>query len=73
MFGAPDVSGGNLILTGSGGTPHSGYTWLVTTNLSVPIDWKTNSTGSLDGTGAFSNAIPINPSQPASFFRLRLP
>jgi len=30
-------------------------------------------TGTLDGTGAFSNSIPINPLQPASFFRLRTP
>ena len=72
-FGAPKVSGGSLILTGTNGTPASGYTWLVATSLSAPINWTTNSTGTLDGLGAFSNAIPINPSQPASFFRLRLP
>ena len=72
-FGAPKVSGGSLILTGTNGTPASGYTWLVATNLSAPINWTTNSTGTLDGTGAFSNAIPINPAQPASFFRLRMP
>jgi len=72
-FGAPKLSGGNLMLTGSSGTPGSGYTWLVATNLSVPIAWRTNSTGTLDGAGAFSNAISINPAQPASFFRLRLP
>jgi hypothetical protein len=69
----PKVSGVDLIVTGTGGTPNSLYTWLVTTNLAAPINWKTNSTGTLDGTGAFSNAMPINFSQPASFFRLRLP
>lgn len=69
----PRVSGGSLILMGSGGTPNSGYTWLVTTSLSAPINWTTNSTGTLDGTGAFSNAVPINASQPASFFWLRMP
>ncbi len=70
---APKLSGGNLILTGHGGTPGAGYTWLTTTNLSTPINWTTNSSGTLDGTGAFSNTIPINASQPESFFRLRLP
>jgi hypothetical protein len=70
---APKISGGKLILTGTGGTANAGYTWLVTTNLSAPINWTTNSTGTLDGTGAFSNAIPINASQSASFFKLRLP
>jgi hypothetical protein len=72
-LGAPRLSGGNLIVTGTGGTPDSGYTWLSTTNLTAPINWTTNSTGTLDGAGSFSNAIPINTSQPAGFFRLRLP
>ena len=67
------ISGGNLILTGTGGTPNAGYTWLTTTNLSAPIIWTTNSTGMLDGTGSFSNSIPVSTSQRASFFRLRLP
>ena len=67
------ISGGNLILTCTGGTANAGYTWLTTTNLSAPIIWTTNTTGTLDGTGSFSNAIPINASQRASFFRLRLP
>jgi hypothetical protein len=66
-------SGGNLILTGTGGTANADYTWLTTTNLSAPIIWTTNSTGTLDGTGSFSNAIPVNTSQGAAFFRLRLP
>jgi hypothetical protein len=70
---SPVISGGNLIITGGGGTPNSGYTWLTTTNLSPPAIWTTNSTGVLDGTGAFSNSIPLNPATPARFFRLRLP
>jgi len=66
------VSGGNLILTGTGGSPNSGYTWLTTTNVRAPIaSWTTNFTGVLDGSGAFSNAIPAT--NPASFFRLRMP
>ncbi len=73
LLGAVGISGSNLILTGTGGTPNSHYTWLATTNLSVPISWTTNSSGTLDGTGAFSNAMPMNASQPGSFFRLRLP
>jgi hypothetical protein len=72
-LGVPKVSDGNLILTGTNGTPNDSYTWLTTTNLSVPIKWTTNTIGTLDGNGAFSNAIPINLSQPAGFFRLRMP
>jgi hypothetical protein len=72
-LGTPKFSEGNLMLTGTGGTPNSGYTWLVTTNLSAPINWTTNSTGVLDGTGAFSNAIPITAIPSARFFKLRMP
>jgi len=73
-FAKPKVSGGNLILTGSGGTPAGySYTWLQTTNLNAPIIWTTNIQGVLDGTGSFSNSIPINASQKANFFRFRMP
>ena len=69
----PRVSGNNLIITGTGGTPNAGYTWLAATNLSAPIYWTTNSSGTLDGNGAFSNVIPINVLQSARYFWLRLP
>jgi len=73
-IGSVTQSGGNLIVTGTGGyPPGGGYTWLTTTNLSAPIIWTTNTTGVLDGSGAFSNSIPINPANPARFFRLRMP
>ncbi len=72
-LGAPVIQSGNLILAGAGGTPNAGYTCLVTTNLTAPINWSTNYSGTLDLTGSFSNSFPINPAQPASFFRLRLP
>ena len=72
VLGAVTVAGGNLILTGTGGTPGAGYTWLTTTNLAPPVVWTTNSTGTLNGVGAFTNSIPVG-SVPASFFRLRLP
>jgi hypothetical protein len=65
-------SGGNLILTGSGGIPGAGYTWLQATNLTPPVLWTTNLVGALDGTGSFSNAIPVV-AEPARFFRLRMP
>jgi hypothetical protein len=82
VFGVPTplqvtstkVSGGKLILTGTGGTAGSGYTVLTATNLTSPlISWSTNTTGVFDGNGGFSNAIPINPSEPKRFFRFRTP
>ncbi len=70
----PKASGGNLILTGSGGTPNYGYAWLTTTNLLTPLtNWTVSATGVLDATGSFSNAIPINVSQPSGYFRLWMP
>jgi hypothetical protein len=73
ILATPYVFNGNLIITGKGGTANAGYTWLSTTNLTPPIIWTTNTTGSLDGSGALSNSIPIVVGMPASFFKLRLP
>jgi hypothetical protein len=69
----PNISGGNLILTGAGGTANSGYTILTATNLSAPINWTTGGAGTLDGAGAFSNAMPVSATNPASFFRVQMP
>ena len=74
VVNSPVISGGNLILTGSGGTAGASYTWLTSTNLTTPIAlWTTNTVGNFDGSGDFSNAIPISTSTPAKFFRLRTP
>jgi hypothetical protein len=64
------VSGGNLILTGTG-TPNYSYTVWTTTNLLA--SWTISTTGVTDGTGFFSNAIPVNASQAGGFFRVRMP
>jgi hypothetical protein len=70
----PTVSGGNLILKGTGGSPNAGYTWLTATNLTTPIaNWTVSVSGTLDGTGSLSNAIPVNATNGANFFRLRMP
>ena len=67
-------SGANLIVTGTGGTPNIGYTWLTTTNLQTPLtNWTVSASGTLSATGSFSNSLPINPTQPAGFFRLWMP
>jgi hypothetical protein len=71
-FSAPKSSGTNLIVTANGGAPNAGYTLLTTTNLSTSTTWTTNSAGTLDGSGALSNAIPIGP-DPVRFYRLRVP
>ena len=70
----PVVSGGNLILTGSGGTANNSYVVLTSTNAAAPLaSWTTNVSGNFDGSGNFSNAIPVSSSIPAKFFLLRTP
>jgi autotransporter-associated beta strand protein len=70
----PLYSGSNLILTGAGGTPGGSYTLLTSTNITTPLAaWTTNSTGFLNGSGGYSNSIPVNTSERARFFDLRMP
>jgi hypothetical protein len=70
----PVHSDGNLIMTGTGGIPGGSYTWLTSTNVAAPgAEWTTNTAGTFDVSGAFSNALPVNPSEAARFFRLRTP
>ena len=72
QFGSPRVSGGNLILTGVGGTPGAGYALLTSTNVAAPLSaWTTNLVGFVDGNGAISNAVPLSTSEPTRFFRLQ--
>jgi len=74
VLNSSTVSGGKLVLTGVGGPPGASYTWLTSTNAAAPLaTWKTNSTGVFDGSAGFSNALPINASEPARFFQMRTP
>jgi hypothetical protein len=73
QFTSTKLSSGNLIMVGSGGSPGTGYTLLSTTNVTVPVSaWVTNTTGVFDGSGAFSNAIGVAPTN-NKFFLLRTP
>jgi autotransporter-associated beta strand protein len=70
----PSISNGNLVLAGTGGTPNGSYSIVTSTNVAAPVStWTTNSVGTFDGTGAFSNGIPVNATEPARFFLLRTP
>ncbi len=71
---SPSVSGGNLILTGTGGTPNRAYTWLTSSDVTQPLStWTPSITGVLDANGAFSNAIPVNATNRPEFFQFRMP
>lgn len=73
VLNPPVVSGGNLILTGTG-SAGSSYTVLTSTNVALPMSaWTTNVIGTVNGSGVISNAIPVSASEPARFFRLQTP
>jgi len=73
VLNPPTVSGGNLVLTGTG-TPNGSFSILTSTDLSLPISqWTTNSTGTFDANGSMSNGIPVNKLEGARFFLLREP
>jgi hypothetical protein len=68
------LPGGNLALFGAGGIPGGTYTWLTSTNVAtLRSTWLTTITGTFDSSGAFSNAIPIQTSERARFYLLRMP
>jgi len=74
ILNSPYVSGGNLIVSATGGTPGSNLWLLSSTNLLTPVsNWPTNYTGTFGSNGDFTNAIPISSTNPAEFFILKTP
>ena len=73
VFAPPVVSGGKLVLTGSGGPPGGTYYLLTTTNVAGPLaNWTRLSINTFSATGIFSNAVPINLSEPQRFYALMI-
>jgi hypothetical protein len=74
VIGSTKVLGGNLIFSGTGGTANASYSVLTTTNLVTPLsNWTLLSTGSFDGSGAFSVTNPISSGTAQSFYTIRTP
>ena len=64
-------SGGNLVMSGSGGPPSGNYVVLASTNVAAALNtWARVSTNSFDGTGHFSVTNAVTPGVPRTFFRL---
>jgi len=73
VVSAVSVTGGNLILTGTGAANY-GYTVLTATNLLTPLaNWTPVATGTTTAGGTFSTAIPVSAASPAGFFQVRMP
>jgi hypothetical protein len=74
VFGTTTVSGGNLVLTGMGGSPTGTYKLITSTNVATALtNWTVVASGSFSGTGSFSNSIPITPSIPKQFYSIKTP
>ncbi len=74
VFNAPVISGTNLNLGGSGGTPFATYSVVTSTNIAAPAaTWTTLQSGSFDASGNFSTSVSITPGQPQQFYMLKLP
>jgi hypothetical protein len=71
-FDTVGVSAGNVILTGSGGTPGSPFTLLWSTNASLPSqEWSIVSGNRFDNQGSF--ALTNEMSLPENYYRIRVP
>ncbi|HZI31864.1 MAG TPA: hypothetical protein VFF11_05960, partial [Candidatus Binatia bacterium] len=56
----PQIVGGNLILSGSGGTNNGPYHVLTTTNLTTPLlSWDVLTNGTFDASGHFSSTNAV--------------
>ncbi|HTI97935.1 MAG TPA: hypothetical protein VL527_03450 [Dongiaceae bacterium] len=71
---APSISGGNLSLSGTGGTPGGTYSVLTNASLSVPVSsWGVAATGTFDGSGNFSLSLPVSVTTAHLFYTIQTP
>ena len=74
VFGPSVLSGGSIVLTGSGGYAGGGYSVLANTNLAAPISaWTVVRTGTFDSAGNFAVTNPVSAGTNELFFRIRVP
>jgi len=71
---AVSISGGNISISGTGGTPSGSYHVLSASNVSAPLNsWSVVAGGSFAGDGSFSVNIPITAGQPLQFYVIKSP
>lgn len=74
VIGSTRVSGGNLILSGTGGTTNGTFYVLTSTNVATPLaNWTPLLTNTFDGSGNFSVTNAIVPGVPHEFYLLKTP
>lgn len=67
-----DRSGGNLSLSGDGGTPNWNFDVLTTTNVNLPFaSWSNTAAGQFDASGSFNVTVPVDATASQRFYLLR--
>ena len=66
-------AGTNLIFNITNGVPDGGWTLLTTTNLTAPVNWTTNRTGTFDGQGKVTLTNGILSTERGRYFIIRAP
>ncbi len=73
-FSNINLSGTNVIVSGSNGVPNASYSILSATNLTTPVNfWDVYFTSHFDGNGGFSITNPFGPGEFQRYFRVRMP
>jgi autotransporter-associated beta strand protein len=73
-FTSPTLSGGKLILSGTGGSPGAPYLLLSSTNLATPLaNWTQVTNGFFSGLGNFAITNTLATNVPQMFFILEAP
>lgn len=74
QFGNISLAGGNLVLTGAGGSSNGTFVVLTATNLALPVsNWTRLLTNQFDGVGNFNLTNDLDTNAPQTFYRLELP
>jgi hypothetical protein len=73
VIGSVAMSGGNLVFSGSGGTPGGTFYVLTSTNLLLPLaNWTLTTTNQFDGGGNFDVTNAINPDSAQEYYLLKV-
>jgi autotransporter-associated beta strand protein len=74
VISSTEVSGGNLIFSGTNGVANGTYYVLASTNLATPLtNWTVLSTNTFGAPGTFTVTNAINPGTPQLFYLIQLP
>jgi hypothetical protein len=68
-----EIQGSAIIVQGTG-TVSTAYTVIGASDLEQPAaSWDDLESGTINGDGSFSNAVPVTAALPVRYYRVRLP